>query len=30
MWSGFVRFSLGPDATHLGWFEEGGIRGHVE
>jgi hypothetical protein len=30
VWSGFVRYSLGPDETHLGWFEEGRIRGHVE
>ena len=28
VWSGFVRYTLAPDATHLGWFEEGRIRGH--
>lgn len=30
VWSGYVRYSLGRDATHLGWFEEGRIRGHRE
>jgi hypothetical protein len=29
VWSGYVRYSLGPDKTHLAWFEEGRIRGHV-
>lgn len=27
VWSGFVRYTLGPDATHLGWFEQGGFGG---
>jgi hypothetical protein len=30
VWSGFVRYTLAPDATHLGWFEEERIRGHGE
>ena len=29
VWSGFVRYTLGPGETHLNWFEEGRIRGHV-
>jgi hypothetical protein len=28
VWSGFVRYGLGPGKTHLGWFEEPRIRGH--
>ncbi len=29
VWSGFVRYSLAADQTHLGWFEEGRIRGRI-
>jgi hypothetical protein len=29
VWSGYVRYSLTPDETHHGWFEEPRIRGHV-
>lgn len=27
VWSGFVRYTLGVGKTHIGWFEEGRIRG---
>ena len=28
VWSGYVRYSLAPGETYLGWFEEPRIRGH--
>lgn len=28
VWSGYVRYSLVPGDTQLGWFEEPRIRGH--
>lgn len=27
VWSGHVRYTLGVGRTHIGWFEEGRIRG---
>jgi len=27
VWSGYVRYSTGPDQNHLDWVEEGRIRG---
>lgn len=29
VWSGYVRYSLTAGETHLGWFEEGRIRGRA-